>query len=183
MTGQMVALVLSLGLDTLAVSTTLGMLGPAAKWRIALALGGAEAIMPLVGMGIGRVAGRLAGPGAAVAGGLALVGVGLWILFSDEDGREERLVRQEPRGVALALMALGVSVDELAAGLGFGLGGRQIVLTSLVIGAQGMVLAWAGATFGTRIRPWLGEWTERLAGGVLGLLGVWMLVDWVVKPG
>ena len=175
----MVALVLSLGIDTLMISISLGFIKTGSKVKIALAFSFAEALMPLVGLFVGRVAGELIGNFASLAGGIALVAVAVWLIFqanehADEE-KEEKLERN-PVGWTLVVTALSVSVDELAVGFSIGLIGVPVPLTIALIALQAFVFTVLGLTFGSRLKPYLGEWAEKLAGIALGLLGLWILI-------
>ncbi len=176
---KMVALVLSLGIDTLMISISLGFIKTGSKVKIALAFSFAEALMPLVGLFVGRVAGELIGNFASLAGGIALVAVAVWLIFqanehADEE-KEEKLERN-PVGWTLVVTALSVSVDELAVGFSIGLIGVPVPLTIALIALQAFVFTVLGLTFGSRLKPYLGEWAEKLAGIALGLLGLWILI-------
>ncbi|WP_348520898.1 manganese efflux pump MntP [Alicyclobacillus fastidiosus] len=90
----MIALILSLGMDTLMMSISLGMVKTKDKLKIALTFACAEALMPLIGLVIGKGAGHLTGQWAALIGGVALLAVGVWLIFfEDEDEAEEKLER------------------------------------------------------------------------------------------
>jgi manganese efflux pump family protein len=73
--------------------------------------------------------------------------------------------------------AVSISLDELAVGFSIGLIGVPIALTVILIAAQAFVFTFVGLTFGSKIKPYLGEWAEKLAGIVLGLLGLWIFFD------
>jgi len=174
---KMVALVLSLGMDTLVLSISLGFMQPKGKLRIALTFACAEAVMPLIGLLIGRGTGALVGTYANLIGGVVLLAVAVWLVFfADEDDEEEKLARQLV-GWTLVVTALSISLDELAVGFSIGLIGVPIALTIMLIAAQAFVFTFLGLTFGRRIKPLLGEWSEKLAGIVLGLLGLWILIE------
>ncbi|MBV8734434.1 MAG: manganese efflux pump [Solirubrobacterales bacterium] len=63
---KLLALVLPLGLDTLAVSAALGMIGvsPASRLRVSVLFTVFEAGMPLIGLALGVALGRAIGKGA-----------------------------------------------------------------------------------------------------------------------
>lgn len=177
---KMIALVLSLGMDTLMMSISLGFVQKKGKVRIALTFAGAEAVMPLIGLFIGRGAGQLIGDWASFIGGIALIAVAVWlILFEDEDDEEKKLGR-DLVGWTLILTALSISLDELAVGFSIGLVGVPIALTIILIALQAFVFTFVGLTFGSKLKPYLGEWAEKLAGIVLGLLGLWIIIDTVI---
>ncbi len=210
---KMVALVLSLGVDTLLMSVSLGFVRTRGKWKVALVFVCAEALMPLIGLFIGQEAGRLIGQWTSLLGGVALLCVAVWLLFFDDDRSEERYddesddrsdvhvddvfadsrtnakreaghdavrLQRSLKGWALILTALSVSLDELAVGFSIGLVGVPIMLTIILIALQSFLFTMIGLAFGSALRPLLGEWTEKLAGVVLLLLGLWIGVEAVV---
>ncbi len=177
----MIALILSLGMDTLMMSISLGFVQTKGKAKIAITFAFAEAVMPLVGLAIGKGAGRLFGEWASLLGGIALLVIAVWLIFfEDEDEEEERLER-ELKGWTLVVTALSISLDELAVGFSVGLIGVPVALTIVLIALQALVFTFLGITFGASLKPYLGEWAEKLAGVVLGLLGVWIVIDAILQ--
>ena len=172
---KMAALVLSLGIDTLMISISLGFARTSGRLRIALAFACAEALMPLLGLFIGRGAGELVGNWASVAGGIALLALAVWLIFFADERDDERLERNLA-GWSLVVTALSISLDELAVGFSIGLIGVPILLTIVLIALQAFLFTVLGITFGSKLRPYLGEWSEKLAGIALGLLGVWIFI-------
>lgn len=172
---KVAALVLSLGVDTLVVSTSLGVLEVKGKLKIGLVFAAAEALMPMIGFLVGHLAGRWIGVWASLLGGLALAGLAVWILFMDNDDEEREKVQQEMAGWTLLVTALGISLDELAVGFSIGLIGVPVLVTVLLIALQAFLFSTLGLTYGHRLKPLLGEWSERIAGIVLGLLGLWII--------
>lgn len=174
---KMVALILSLGMDTLMMSISLGFIKTTGKAKIAITFACAEALMPLIGLLIGKGAGRLIGDWASLIGGIALLAVAVWLVFfEDEDDEEEKLERNLV-GWTLILTGLSISLDELAVGFSIGLVGVPVALTIVLIALQAFIFTFVGLTFGSKLKPYLGEWAEKLAGIVLGLLGLWILID------
>ncbi|MDB5054838.1 MAG: hypothetical protein JWM44_2888, partial [Bacilli bacterium] len=45
-------------------------------------------------------------------------------------------------------------------------------------GLQAFIFTFLGLTYGAKLKPFLGEWSEKIAGIVLGLLGIWMLFEY-----
>lgn len=172
---KVVVFVASLGVDTLIVAAALGARQRGAVWRTALAFAAAEAAMPVVGLGLGNLAGRWVGMWASVAGGGVLVALAVWMIAFDRD--RDDAAQDGLSGLALVLAALSVSLDELAAGFSIGLVGVPVALTVGLIALQSAAVTVVGLRFGQRLRPLAGEGAERAAAGVLGLLGVWVLVE------
>ena len=136
--------------------------------------------MPLVGLFIGNGAGRLIGDWASVIGGMTLLAVAVWFIFFEDEDEEAETLERNLVGWTLILTALSISLDELAVGFSIGLVGVPITLTILLIALQAFVFTFVGLTFGSKWKPYLGEWAEKLAGIVLGLLGIWILFDAIV---
>jgi putative Mn2+ efflux pump MntP len=202
---------LPLGLDTLGVSISIGIKSHSSslttqnsaplQWlRSALLFSLAEMLMPLLGLGIGYGASLAVSGIMHVVGPLILVAIGVWELI--EEARE-RLTKRKSRGSSLQqvqrdekdvhtetpiwvrqlLLALSISLDELA--IGFSLGGTTIIgkngLNPLVlcvfIGIQSFLITAIGITSGRalqmRLKP-LQEWSELLSALVLIGLGIWL---------
>jgi len=177
---KMTALILSLGIDTLMMSISLGVVKLKGKAKITLVFVSAEALMPLIGLIVGKGAGQLIGHWASLIGGIVLLAIAGWLIFfEDEEGEEEEFARSLT-GWTLLISALSISLDELAVGFSVGLVGVPIVLTIVLIALQALIFSWFGLTFGSRLKPYLGEWAEKLAGIVLGLLGLWILVEAII---
>lgn len=177
---KLILFVLPLGLDTFAVSAALGAGGAAKRerLRISLLLSGFEMGMPLVGLLLGRGIGSAIGNVAEYIAIVVLAGVGIWMLFADEQDEVEKVGALSDRH-GLALLALGVSIslDELAMGFTIGLIGLPIWVAVILIGLQAFVVAQIGLRLGTRLSETSREAAEKLAGVALIGLSVLLLVE------
>ncbi|MEO8954198.1 MAG: manganese efflux pump [Ktedonobacteraceae bacterium] len=169
------------------------------SWLVsALLFSLAETIMPLVGLVIGYAASLLISNIMHYIGPLLLIAVGLWSLVEET---RERLEKRKVRRAAPAkntvsppvsldksytwgrqlLLALSVSLDELA--VGFSLGtvtvGRGVspLILCILIGLQGFIMTLLGLVLGrtlqTRLRA-VKDWSELLSGVLLIGLGIWL---------
>jgi putative Mn2+ efflux pump MntP len=109
---RIVAFVLPLGLDTLAITIALGLQGEGLL-RPAFAFTVFETTMPLIGIVIGRVVGLWFETAAAYLGGLILVAVGIHMVREAWHRKNEaqRFALNSLRGIILA--RLGISMDEI----------------------------------------------------------------------
>lgn len=173
----LIALVLALGLDTLSVSAALAPRFPEHRLRIAITFALFEAVMPLIGIGIGHLLGRALGPTGATIGAVLLVALGGYFLVA----RHERAPAPGPAGSASAqdfagwlLVGLGlaISLDEVAVGISFALLGVPIVPAVLAILAQAFAFSLIGSSLGRGLTDRFGAVAERLAGVVLIGLGL-----------
>ena len=182
---RLVPLILSLGLDTFALSTALGMAPLPARTRLRLAFtfATAEGLMPAVGLLLGRPLGDAIGTGAVYIAAVLLIGTGVWLLregleddddADDEPGGEAARIMSAAmaRGWPLLGIALSVSLDELAMGFSFGVLRVPVVPALGAIALQALVVSVIGQWIGRRVGAALGERAEMAAGVVLCLLGI-----------
>ncbi len=186
---RLIPLILSLGLDTFALSVALGVAPLPARTRLRLALTFAafEGLMPAVGLLIGRPLGDAIGGWAVYIAGALLIGTGAWMLregLDDDDDDDESgdgegakiLAAASARGLSLVGIALSVSLDELAMGFSFGVLRLPVVPALVAIALQALVVSLGGQWLGQRAGAALGERAEVLAGVALCLLGVGFIV-------
>ncbi|HKC74671.1 MAG TPA: manganese efflux pump [Chloroflexota bacterium] len=180
---RVIPLILALGLDTFALSTTLGIapLSRRARLRLALTFAAAEGLMPAVGLLIGRPLGEAVGRWDVYAAAALLLVTGLWMLregLAEDDGRssgDERaqaLRLASAQGLSLVGLALSVSLDELAVGFSFGILRIALLPALVAIALQALLLSLCGLWLGRRVGRALGERAEMLSGVVLCLLGI-----------
>ena len=160
--------------------------------------------MPLVGLTLGFAVSLFFSSGMHVLGPLLLIGVGLWELLEEVHERTSKRKEGESststekytaqRWGRQLLLALSVSVDELAIGFSLGvitsgtLSGGQVIPGSktintitlcILIGLQGFLMTLIGLTLGRTLRlrlKFVKEWTEFLSCFLLIALGVWLLI-------
>ena len=178
---RVIPLILSLGLDTFALSTTLGIapLSRRARLRLALTFAAAEGLMPAVGLLIGRPLGEAVGRWDVYAAAALLVVTGLWMLregLAEDDERAQILSLASAQGLTLVGLALSVSLDELVVGFSFGLLRIALAPALVAIALQALLLSLCGLWLGSRVGRALGERAELLAGVVLCLLGIALAV-------
>ena len=173
--------------------------------RTAILFALAETLMPIVGLLIGAALSSLISGLMHYLGALLLIGLGMWEFV--EEGREYLRKRkrrtpgpsasisaqnapagQQPQSSperfqwgAQLLLALSISMDELAVGFSFG-SVKHVPLSPLMlcvlIGAQGFLMALIGLTLGRALRfrlKALKEWCELLSAALLIGLGIWFL--------
>jgi putative Mn2+ efflux pump MntP len=183
---KLAALVLPLGLDTFAVAAALGIAGlaPRERLRVSLLFGAFEAGMPLVGFLAGFAAGAALGSVADLVAIAVLIALGVYLVWpkaeSDEVGRAGLLART--RGWAVIGLGVSISLDELAIGFTIGLLKLPIILVVLLIGLQAFLATQLGLRLGSRLGDAVREGAERLAGVALAGLGVFLLLEKLLRP-
>jgi putative Mn2+ efflux pump MntP len=177
---KLIALVVPLSLDTLAVAAALGMIGiaPSQRLRISALFTAFEAGMPLSGVALGAPLGRAIGQTADYVAIGILLAFGLYMLLArGEEQEEEKLARlSQARGRAALLLGLSISLDELAIGFTLGLLRLPVGLVIALLAVQAFTVTQLGLRLGSRLSERLREAAERLAGVALAALGVALLV-------
>jgi putative Mn2+ efflux pump MntP len=147
-----------LSLDNFRVSIALGTVpfGLKRAMQVALTFGLWDAVMPLVGLLIGREIGQAVGDVAELVGAAALGGYGLYLVIS-------ALRNPEPEELdhpwALFGIPFTLSLDNLFAGASLGLLGLAPWFSAAVFGATTAVMSLVGLQLGraaarlVRIRP------------------------------
>lgn len=176
------ALALGLAMDATAVAAARGLAAPAIRPRdvalVAGAFGGAQALMPLVGYGLGHELGPLVAAWDHWIAFVLLGGLGAKMIHEalthDED--------DAPAGDVFALgvvltLAVATSIDALAVGLTLPMLGAPLVGSVLTIGAVTAVCSALGLFAGRRFGARLGRRLDVLGGLVLIALGAKILVE------
>lgn len=171
---KILVIALSLGLDVFAVGIGAGVRGtaPGVKIRIGLAFAGAEVIMNLAGLGLGKVAGQFLGDVAGYLGFAALFFVGCYMTFEAlrESGDREPL--DMSKGWGLFLAALSISLDSLGIGFSILYIGVPLVLSLSVIFVVSIGMTAAGLTLGRTLGRRVEERAELFSGIILALTGI-----------
>jgi putative Mn2+ efflux pump MntP len=178
---QLIALVVPLGLDTFAVASCLGLAGmpPRRRLQTSLLMAGFEAAMPLVGLALGAPLGQALGSAADYLAIAVLIAFGVHTLIAADDdgaGAIGALAGSPARLGSALLVALSVSLDELAIGFTLGLLRLPVALVIVLIGAQAFVLSQLGLRLGARIGAQLRQAADRVSGLALSALGIGLLL-------
>lgn len=168
---------ISVGLDNFGAATSVGVSGVDSRLRLRMALifGTFEAVMPLVGLLVGRYVANDLGGSTKIVAGVVLGSVGAYEIASDllgGPGADKR-----PRAKSLGgLLALGatLSIDNLAIGFALGSYHVDVAAAAFVIAIVSVALTLAGLEIGSRVGERLGRWSG-LVGGLM-LVGVGIAV-------
>lgn len=162
----------SLALDVFAVCIGVGMqpLTRAQRVRIGAAFAAAEVIMTLIGVGIGAAIGHLLGPLAAYLGFVALIGVGVYMIFETVGEGESGLNLSSGWGLFLA--SLSISLDSLGIGFSVIYIGVPLWTTLAAIAFASILSSTLGLVFGRALGKAIGKRAALAAGIVLVGTGV-----------
>ncbi|MFL0670531.1 MAG: manganese efflux pump MntP family protein [Erythrobacter sp.] len=172
-----VLLALALAMDAFAVALTQGArFRPGLRGAVAIAatFGLFQAVMPLIGWGIGAVGlSYLAALDHWIAFGL-LTFLGLRML-GGHVGEDE--AARALTGTALLVAGAATSIDALAAGITLPTLAVAPLVAAALIGGVTFALSLAGVELGRRAGDALGQWAERAGGVILIALGCKILVE------
>ena len=171
MVAKLIALVVPLGLDTLAVCCALGIAGipPERRARISALMVAFEAGMPLIGLAIGAPLGHAIGDVADYVAIAVLAIFGLHTLLADED-ESAAAGLLDAHGWRTAALGVSISLDELAVGFTLGLLRLPVVTVIIAIALQTLTVSQLGMRLGARLGERVQERAEQLAG--LALFGL-----------
>ncbi len=190
---EMTALSLALGADLFSVALPLGMMRPSLREvvRMSFVFALFHIILFVVGASAGaylaRALERIGQAGespiivaenwAGLFGGGVLLLLGLRLLWESRKGKSDRPMTL-PRGSMLFVVAVGVSCDALAVGLGMGLLGEGWSYLPLVLGMVIFSVSSIALLVGERISrvfPWPLEPLGALALCLWGLHAIWRI--------
>ncbi len=177
-----VLLVLSIGLDTLAVSIALGISGlPRARWwRVGLVFTVCEGGTPLLGLALGSLMSARIAPAAGLAAGLLLVAIGVQRMVTARPHRhgETQRLRAASHGSPwrLWLLGLSVSIDNLAIGFTLGTMAGSATWVLMAIPLQTLLFTAVGLRVGASVGSRLGAFASFAAGAVLAILGALLAI-------
>jgi putative Mn2+ efflux pump MntP len=174
--GALLLLAVALGMDAFSVAVCVGLAGATwrQKLRLAAGFGVFQFLMPIIGLALGSVFGRMVGAVANYIGGGLLSALGIGIIWRTLAVGIQCPPLLHRSFLALIMASLGVSLDALAVGVGYGLGVRQvrIVPASAVIGAVAYLMTIAGAEVGGQVGRLVHQRAPLVGGAILVALGI-----------
>jgi len=177
---KVAAFVIPLGFDTLAVAIALGLRGMS-PLRPALVFAFFEAVMPLIGLLLGRFIGERFETPAVILGGIVLLAVAAYMLKEALEDKEETENLSFSSLHSAMIAGFAISMDELAIGFPMGTSGLPIALTIASIAIQAFAVTLVGIIIGSRIGQTFGERTSKVAGliaaAAFALLGIYLIAQ------
>ncbi|MCX6649017.1 MAG: manganese efflux pump MntP family protein [Candidatus Bathyarchaeota archaeon] len=178
---SLLLLAVGLSMDVLSVSAVtgfgVGKMERGKMLKLATAFGAFHVFMPVLGwLAGGSIIDMIAEYDHWVAF-LLLAFVGGRMLLEGVRGGEEFDPKRILENRSLILFSLAVSVDSVAVGLSFGLGGTPILFPALVIGVTAFAFTLIGVAVGSKTGQWLGRWSQIAGGLILILIGLRVLLS------
>lgn len=177
--GELITLIImgfALSMDAFSVGLGMGMYQIRLRqiFKIGITIGLFHIIMPLLGMVTGHFLSERFGDIAAILGGVLLLIIGVQMIWSGFQEKENSVFT--PAGVGLLLFSISVSIDSFSVGLTLGIYGAKIVMVILSFGIGACILSWLGLLLGRKVQGWLGTYSEALGGSILMIFGIKLLL-------
>lgn len=173
---SLVLVSVSVGLSNFAGAIGIGLSGinVRTRVRVGLAFGFFEALMPIVGLLLGDAVAGFFGHYGKYVGGAILILTGAYTIVQARQTAVEEKARM-PRSLrmqSLLVMALALSIDNLAVGFALAVYRIDVVLAGITFGVVSVLMSLAGLELGHRLGRRAEAWSEEIGGGVLMLVGV-----------
>jgi putative Mn2+ efflux pump MntP len=167
----------SVGLSNFAGAIGIGLSGIDARTRIrvGIAFGLFEALMPIIGLLLGEAVAGYFGRYGKYVGGAILILTGIYTIWQGRRVVPDEAAKKRSgplRTHRLLVMALALSIDNLAVGFALAIYHIQIVLAAVTMGFVSVAMSLAGLELGSRLGTRIEAWSEELGGAVLILVGV-----------
>ncbi len=177
----------ALAMDAFAVAIATGVnlkqVSPRQTFRLSWHFGLFQALMPIIGWGLGTWIESYVKTYAHWVAFilLALVGSNMLreaIRKGEEDDRD-RPVKDATKGMTMVVLSIATSIDALAVGLSMSMLNVAIVYPALIIGLVAGAFTIVGLHLGKRVASltWLSTWAEIVGGLFLWLIGLNILRD------
>lgn len=179
----LLALALALAMDAFAAALCSGAAarpapGVGGALRIGLTFGAAQAMMPVIGWGLGLAFASMIREIDHWVAFVLLAVIGVRMLAEGLSGSgEDAGCEPLPTGWPLIATAIATSIDAAAAGVTLAFLDRSILVASAVIGAVTLVLSSIGVLLGAAAGAFLGKRAEVAGGLILIGLGTKILIE------
>ena len=148
---ELLILCLTISANNLVVSIGLGGMGKYEYWRrIVFVFGVTEFSIPLIGLLLGQFLRSFLTNSAQLISATVLIALGIFFIWNayQKSTDLKKIGDQISDWKGLMLLALGLSVDNLAVGVGLGLGESRPLLIAGLIGSLSMVFTYLGLQLG-----------------------------------
>jgi putative Mn2+ efflux pump MntP len=168
---------LSLGLSNFAAAIGIGVSGVSARTRLttSLAFGFFEAMMPILGLLIGRSIAERLGETGHIIEAVLLVVTGVYVIWKARRWTGDTRDGAKPEQLGLGYLLVtgfALSLDNLVVGFALSFSQVPIVLTASLIAAVSVSMALVGLELGQRLRARYEVWSEEVGGAVFIVVGL-----------
>jgi manganese efflux pump family protein len=169
----------AVGLSNFAAAIGIGLSGVDARTRlrVVIVFGTFEAVMPILGLLLGRGVAQSFGSVTAYVGGGLLVAAGSYTFWqgrrrpSNAPGSDSEIAPTGTRMGSLILIGAALSIDNLIVGFALGTYNVSLALAAITIAVVSVAMSLVGLELGSRLGRSAEKWSGEIGGGVLVLVG------------
>lgn len=176
--GIAVALAMDAFAVAIATGVSLKQVSIRQTFRLSWHFGLFQALMPIIGWGLGTSVQNYMAAYAHWVAFLLLALVGSNMLkeavCADEDENGEKPRKDSTKGMTMVMLSIATSIDALAVGLSMSMLRVSIVTPAIIIGIVAGLFTIFGLHLGKRVArlTWLSTWAEIVGGLVLWIIGL-----------
>jgi putative Mn2+ efflux pump MntP len=182
---EIILVAISLAMDCFAVSVAGGALVKKPRLGNALKIGGFfggfQALMPLIGWGIGFGFKRYIENFDHWIAFALLLGIGLKMIIESFKKAEDKKEKNILANYTLLILAVATSIDALIIGLGISIFRVPVAYSVLIIGFFAFLLSVIGYFIGHKVGKFLKNRVELIGGIVLIGIGAKILIEHLVR--
>jgi manganese efflux pump family protein len=170
----------AVGLSNFAAAIGIGLSGVDARTRlrVVIVFGTFEAVMPILGLLLGRGVAQSFGFVTAYVGGGLLVAAGSYTFWqgrrrqsNEAPGSDSKIAPTGTRMGSLILIGAALSIDNLIVGFALGTYNVSLALAAITIAVVSVAMSLVGLELGSRLGRSAEKWSGEIGGGVLVLVG------------
>ena len=170
----------AVGLSNFAAAIGIGLSGVDARTRlrVVIVFGTFEALMPILGLLLGRGVAQSLGSVTAYVGGGLLAAAGSYTFWQgrrrqsgEAPGSESEIAPTGTRMGSLILVGAALSIDNLIVGFALGTYNVSLALAAITIAVVSVAMSLVGLELGSRLGRSAEKWSGEVGGGVLVLVG------------
>jgi putative Mn2+ efflux pump MntP len=170
---------LSLGLSNFAAAIGIGLSGTdaATRLRTALAFGLFEALMPVLGLLLGRALGEQLDQAGRYVGAVLLVLTGgsvLWNARRAKADGDQTETKSDLSFGHLLVVGFALSLDNFVVGFALSFTDVSLLVAPVVIAVTSVAMSLVGLELGDRLGTRFAQWSTEVGGVVLILVGLAM---------
>ncbi|NVO21476.1 MAG: manganese efflux pump [Bacteroidetes bacterium] len=175
-----IVIAIGLSFDTFAVSVSSGVILPKITFyegiRIAIVLAIFQALMPLIGWGMGKGIVTYAKNLDHWIAFVLLSGLGVKMIY--ESFSKDVAEKLNPLQMKVRVgMAIATSIDALIVGFSFAFLEYRIIMSTFIIGSVTFLVSMLGLLFGKKVGERLGKRMEIIGGIILIAIGLKILIE------
>ena len=176
---SIILIAIALAMDAFSVSISCGLILKKPKLahylRLAIAFGGFQFIMPIIGYFFANMAAQFVTQYSHYIAFFLLLFIGAKMIY--DSTKKDKEYHDPSQGRTLIMLAIATSIDALAVGFSLGALGSPILVPSLIIGLVCALFTIIGVAIGNKVSSYLSKGGEIFGGVILILIGIKIFIS------